>query len=527
MPLNIHPLNCLPLTFRRPNIQNIFLPGLVLSVLCGCGPTGKEQSPVADSATFKKENAEEFINQANKDDTIEIIIPTFLGNEKRNYYGNMAPDKLKVIWKTYLGEGKTTIGDTTITWKGAGWTGQPLMVREKNKRYLMQGSYDHHLRKIDAETGEVIWLYKFDDIIKGTASLRYDKNQADLKYRLIIYQGSRMGVDLSLWSKQAPSFRAISYFTGEEVWRHNVSKTRSYSRDVDGSGLLVNDTLYIGFENGLFTKMEAGIKNITSKDGHHFPKVFSQHKLFTKKDIYLHKGNLVTESSPALLNDRIYITAGSGHVYGYNIENDSIEWDFYIGSDLDGSPVVTEDSCILIAVEKQYIKGKGGVLKLDPSKKPENAVVWYKPVEDKETPSWQGGVIGSPGTNEQTRPEGFPRLVASSSIDGHLYVFSQNEVKTDDQGRPVTVRGFDDKTYFNTPVEVFRYYMGPSISTPIFVNNKLIVGGYNGLYLFEYDKTGAFTLLDRFGATFEATPIAIDKKLFVASRNGYLYCFGD
>ena len=55
---------------------------------------------------------------------IELINPTFLGNERRNYYGNKAPDTLKLIWKHYLGEGKTTISKNIEDqiWAGAGWT---------------------------------------------------------------------------------------------------------------------------------------------------------------------------------------------------------------------------------------------------------------------------------------------------------------------------------------------------------------------------------------------------------------------
>lgn len=41
-----------------------------------------------------------------KNDRIEIINPTFLGNEKRNYYGNIAPNRLDLIWNISLGTGK-------------------------------------------------------------------------------------------------------------------------------------------------------------------------------------------------------------------------------------------------------------------------------------------------------------------------------------------------------------------------------------------------------------------------------------
>ena len=63
---------------------------------------------------------------------VEILNQTFLGNWERNYYGNDAPSDLEVVWRHYLGEGITVIGRKTGSreWKGAGWTGQPLMVRE-------------------------------------------------------------------------------------------------------------------------------------------------------------------------------------------------------------------------------------------------------------------------------------------------------------------------------------------------------------------------------------------------------------
>jgi phosphoenolpyruvate carboxylase len=38
-------------------------------------------------------------------------------------------------------------------------------------------------------------------------------------------------------------------------------------------------------------------------------------------------------------------------------------WKFSLGGDMDGTPVVTHDSALLITLEKQYITGKGGVFK--------------------------------------------------------------------------------------------------------------------------------------------------------------------
>ena len=88
-----------------------------------------------------------------KSQQVELINPTFLGNEQRNYYGDNAPDSLNIIWKHYLGKGKTTISRNLgeRLWAGAGWTGQPLLYKEDDSLYLIQGAYDHHLKKITLE----------------------------------------------------------------------------------------------------------------------------------------------------------------------------------------------------------------------------------------------------------------------------------------------------------------------------------------------------------------------------------------
>ena len=68
---------------------------------------------------------------------IKVINPTYLGNFTRNYYGNKAPDNLKVNWKVHLGSGNSIVSAKTgpTLWAGAGWTGQPLLVEENEKLF--------------------------------------------------------------------------------------------------------------------------------------------------------------------------------------------------------------------------------------------------------------------------------------------------------------------------------------------------------------------------------------------------------
>lgn len=454
----------------------------------------------------------------------KIIIPTFLGNWQRNYYGNEAPDSLELHWKLYLGKGKTVISRRLgeREWEGAGWTGQPLLVREDSNLFLIQGAYDHNLKKINASNGELVWQYKYDDVIKGTGTIWEAPDTTEIENRLVILQGSRLGIGNYLDTKHIPSYRAISYFTGNELWRLDVKWTKSYSRDVDGSTLIYNDTAYLGLENSLFTKFNPDYKKATLIDSMLQPTIYKETLLYTKSDIVKHGGNLVTESSPSMLDSVIYIASGTGHIFGYSLKTDTIVWDFFIGSDIDGSAVVTSDSCIIVTIEKQYIDGQGGAMKLNPKLPPDSAVVWFLPTEDREHASWEGGVIGSAGINDSyVNNDSTPYLAAISAIDGHLYVVNHRELDT------ILVDGPNLKHKYPTPKVVFKYKTGASISTPIIVGNKIISAGYGGLYMFTFDNKLNFIKADKFGGYYESTPIVHNRKIYIASRNGYFYCLGE
>lgn len=453
--------------------------------------------------------------QSQIDSSLLLINPTFLGNNHRNYYGSDAPDKLEVIWKFNLGRGKTWINSKKqVSWAGAGWTGQPLLVVEDGKPYLIQGAYDHHLRKIDATTGEEIWRYKYDDVIKSTGTLWLNPNPKGTEDKLLILQGSRSGT-LNR-KKPAFSYRAVSYLTGKEMWRLNSKATASYSRDVDASALILDTTAVIGLENGLLVFFDPDPAKAISHDSFRSPKILRQtDTLFTKKDARSHGGNVVTESSPILLGDRIYLASGSGYVFGFHLGKNEIDWVYYTGSDLDGTPAVTTDGCLLVPVEKQYIKGKGGLLKLNPSKPPEESVEWFCPSRDRTMGSWKGGVIGSVTISNENG------WAAFAGIDGVLRVVDYKALSVE------SVKLFDGKQDIPSPKEVFNYKIGPSISTPVFVGNRLVAAGYGGVFIFEFDEKGHFKLLAKRKGFFEATPFVYQNRIYIASRNGYLYCFGD
>ena len=477
---------------------------------------------IPDDSSPKIVKEKEVILEPAFPERIKFINPTFLGNFQRNFYGDSIPDNLIRNWRLELGEGKSKVGKDTSLWRGAGWTGQPLMIEEDNVLYVLQGAYDYNYRKINAETGTVIWQYKFDDIVKGTGTLWKNNSEKDsLELRYLILQGSRYGFDRSLRDRVIPSYRAISAMTGQEAWRLNVWATRSYSRDVDASAAYIGDTAYIGLENGYFISFLPHPKYTHKVHGIIQPSILDSSKLYSSKDIKSHGGNLVTEASPAILGNHVYIASGSGHVYGYNIDKKEIDWQFDVGSDLDGSPVVTNDSCLLISIEKQYIKGKGGILKLNPKKTGKAAVEWFFPVPNKNLAHWQGGVIGSVGVSDFYQKDSVNQIAAFNTIDGNFYVVMHTKID-----KSIKVKDYNNKNEFYKPKELFSYKVGPSIATPIIIPPRILVAAYSGLYVFEYDKNYNFKLLAKAPGEFEATPFAYHGKVYIASRGGYLYCLG-
>jgi outer membrane protein assembly factor BamB len=445
-----------------------------------------------------------------------------MGNPNRNYYGNKAPDELKMLWKVKLGKGKTQNPRKPydfMTWYGAGWTGQAVTVREDSSFYLIQPSYSHNLYKINAETGEKIWAYEYDDVIKGSPS--FWENTYDWgDNRFMILQGSRRGNQNTINSPTVYSFRAISYLTGKPIWYYNVKRSRSYSRDVDASAFVYKDTLYAALENGYFLTADPRPDCGAIVNDKKEPLEYRLTKMYTEDDAYKHRNNVIIEASPTLLGNRIYMCSGSGWIHGYNIISDSVDWSFYTGGDMDGTPTVTKDSCLIVTLEKQYISGQGGVFKIDPSLPADKSVIWYFPTEDKHFVFWDGGVLGSACVNDSYIDEQDNGLTAVLAMDGNVYVIDHEYTSKD------SVYGPNNKFKYPKPQLAFKYKVGSGISSPIMTEDKLIVACYNGIYLFSYDKNCNFKLEDHFPGVFESTPVLLNGKVYIACKDGNLYCLG-
>ncbi len=441
-----------------------------------------------------------------------LLYPTFLGNETRNFYGGGLPDSLRIVWQRYFGGSFTRLGKKLHLWSGTGWTGQPVMLREGNREYLFIGGFDHKLHKLDARTGAEVWTYDFGDVIKGTATIMaLDSN------RILILQGSRMGADKTLGSPTVTSFRALDA-DGREEWRLSIRLTDSYSRDVDASALVLDSLVALAAENGIFYIIDPDPDKCELRDGVHQPRVLKEITLYEPGDDIRHRGNLVTEASPCRLADRIYVSAGSGHVYGINVRTWETEWRFDTGSDLDGTPTVTDDSCLLVAVEKQYIIGQGGVFKLDPRRSPAEAAVWFLPTGNRRFFDWEGGVVGSVTVQDS--------LAVFRAIDGNLYLVNHYLLEPDKTAR------FNQRDY-PRPKALVKIPLSPAIATSLIIDDRILTVGYDPkLRIYDIVRSGAAVSLaprDSLVVTgfFESTPLVWNGRIYVGNRNGWFYCIGE
>lgn len=449
-------------------------------------------------------------------------ISTYLGDQQRNYYGNYAPTALRVKWKTYLGSGKTNLGQMGFkTWKGAGWTGQPLVIDENGETFLIQGTLSHHLKKIRARDGKVIWSTSVGDVIKGTPTFT-DVGGSDPAKRYVLITGSRMGLYTDFFKGKAYSLHGISYLTGQILWRHNSQRTASNSRDVDASAIILSKgKACVPLENGKFTIFSPDPRKAKVIDGIPAPKIYKQYRLYKDADRRLYGRELCTESSPTWYRGKAWVAAGPGRVYSCGVGTfGRTGWSLDVGGDLNGSMPLTNDGHMLLAIEKQFMTGQGGVMKF----KPGGRVVWYSPVPNRRWYDWEGGLVGSVAVNHRYRSKVSRDLACFVGVDGHLTLINHKKLQPG-----VTVLGPRQKKRYPTPLVLDRVKLpNGSISTPLFLGDQIVVAYDNGLDLYRVTDAQKLLRMARLpGVMFDATPVVWNGRIYAASKNGYLYCLGN
>lgn len=450
---------------------------------------------------------------------IKPLVGTYLGDNQRNYYGNQAPSKLRIKWKTPLGSGRTMFGTGDVRmWKGAGWTGQPLVIQEGNELYLIQGTLSHHVKKIRARDGKVIWSTSVGDVIKGTPTFVDVGGPAATRYTLIV--GSRSGFGQHWRTGSAYSLHGISYTTGQKLWAHNSRATASNSRDCDASAVIVGSKAAIPLENGYFTVFSPDVRNAKKGVALSTPEISKQTQLFKNSDFELYRSELCCESSPTMVGSTAFVAAGVGRVYGCGMgffggTSTKLE----IGGDLNGTMPLTNDKHLLLGIEKQFIPGQGGVVKFSTGGK----VKWFHPLPDRKWYTWNGGLVGSPAVNHRYSSTVSKDLACFVGVDGNLTLVNHKKLEPG-----VMNWGPRRKKQYPAPLVLDRVKLPQgSISTPLFVGDKIVIGYDNGMDLYQVTRAGKMVRLDRLsGPMFDATPVVWNGCVYAGSKDGYLYCLG-
>ena len=339
--------------------------------------------------------------------------------------------------------------------------------------------------------------------------------------------------------------RAVTFGSGKELWRLPVPQTKNYSRDCDGSGFFFDGLFYIGVESGWFYALDP--LKTQPWDAGKKPVVVHQPLLLGDERNANHEDDLALEASASAVGKNLYIASGAGHVYGLRRSDLAVVWDYFVGSDLNGTAVPTQKGLLLVPVEKQYIKGKGGMLALDPAKPPDKATAWFFPTGNRKVGDWAGGIIGSAAVNDEYNAGGkHPALCAFNAIDGYVYLVSQDVMAATTVAGPepregarrrrsrwrgsgtaapsrrpsCSATGWSPRATTSACTSSTSPTRRPRRATPARCPARTATASYWTVTLKERDQF--FT-----GGGFESTPTLWNGRVYVGCRDGWFYCLGD
>ena len=467
----------------------------------------------------------------------------FRGNAHRAYYGEgPVPKAPEVLWRFPV-EGpmssRSSEGGESRVWAGTGWTGQPVVVERAGRVEVMFGAYDRAVHFLDGATGRrILPDLPTGDLIKGSVMLDPDGYP-------LLYTGSRDNY-----------FRVVALDRAEPtvLWKMNANEVPHpvWNNDWDSSALVVGDYLFEGGENSYLFIIKLNRSFDSRGQVRVAPKVLLAYPAYDDALFRAIGDRTVSiENSPAVhldpeRGDRVYFANSGGRVLGLDISALGLgragygpggqapgTWEkgvgapsgpvvravpelpdprgaefpvvfkFWTGDDVDASIVIDDEGMLYVAAELERMlpraKEVGQLMKLDPYR-PDAPLVWS--IADPAQGD-KGGIWATPALH-----------------GGMLYVPTHT-------GRLLGVDRAGGRIVWEKP---FTYHAWGS---PLVVDDTLIVGDTDGwIHAFDVsDPSVDPPLLWKVrvpgGGAVESTPALWRGRLYVGSRNGYFYCFGD
>lgn len=436
----------------------------------------------------------------------------FRGNPQHTWYGlGPVPRSPEVSWqypdrKLCVEEitGEDPEGEPVIKeWCGTGWTGQPLVwERPDGVTEMIVGAYDGAIHFVDAATGVPTRRpFQTGFMIKGTLTLDPDGHP-------LLYGGSRDDyLRIIALDREHPT----------ELWRLGPHPQRIWNNDWDGNPSIVDGILYQGGEDSWFYAIElhrtvdtAGLVQVD-------PKVLVEVPGWTDELIrQVGDRNVSIESSVVVDGDRAYFTNSGGRVVGLDIsrvrEGEApVVFDYWLGDDADASLVVDHEGMLYATVELERGTARslevGQLVKLDPWAEGD-PWVWGVPIPPRpEIPNDDGGAWSTPAL-----------------YDGTLFL-------TTHPGDLLAVDAASGEVLYRERIG-YHEWSSPAVvlddGRPVLVT-ALCEGG--GLRAYDVsDPTGLrelWTVRTPTGSCIESTPAVWKGGIYVGSRDGFLYRFGD
>lgn len=416
---------------------------------------------------------------------------TFRGSPTRSFYGQgPVPENPEVKWRYPESGGlcrSSSVGGQSRGWCGTGWTGQPTLFRLDGRLWTIFGALDGAVHFLDAETGEPLMeKFQTDDIIKGSVTVDPDGFP-------LVYTGSRDNY-----------YRVISYDRGEpvELWSLNAESVspRKWNNDWDGSGLVIDDWLFIGGENSRIHIVK--LNRSWGNDGFVTvsPELVFDAAGWDDELLNAVGDNVSIENSVAISGDTLYFANSGGLVQGWDLSTLRAGGDptrifrYWVGDDVDASIVIDTEGMLYVAAEFERGNARsrelGQLLKLDPTA--DDPLVWSIQVnQGLDTGIWgtpalhDGAVIfGSQGGQFRAVDQATGAdLWSIAGLGFHLW---QSPVVVDDtliMGDCFgTLRGYDVTDVRTEPEEVWSLELddGCIESTPAVWDGTIVVGTRRG-----------------------------------------------
>jgi outer membrane protein assembly factor BamB len=430
---------------------------------------------------------------------------TFRGNATRSWYGDGPIPMHPVVAWHYPPTGglcsRSSDQHGKRLWCGTGWTGQPnVIVADDGDIEVRFNAYDGAYHFLDGETGEPVReKLQTGDLAKGSAS-------SDPDGYPLYYAGSRDNF-----------LRVIALDRGdpEVLWQLDADTSVPnpiWNNDWDGAPLVIGDYLLEGGENSWFYVIRLnrdydrdGLVTVDPRVVLSVPGYDDELSASVPDD------DFSIENSVAFHDGVAYFANSGGLVQGWDIsrvlhggKHAERVFRFWTGDDTDASVVIDERGFLYVASELQRFDARsaavGQLMKLDPTKPEDRALVWSIPITEKGGDDL-GGAWATPALDGD--------VVYAATNYGDLIALDQ------DDGR-----------------ELWRIHLaGPTWSSPVPIDDVLLEGDCGGtLHAFDISQRRReppeLWSLD-LGSCIESTPSVLDGWIWVGTRGGAVYGITD